>query len=160
MGPATASTLVAVLAIACPLAGCASNDQPVTPAACLAGPDAYLRALDADPTGATLAGGVPIGDCLIADQEPGELSRVGAAMVAAATVLNSRATRADGGAAAVALGYLDGTVAVADADTGGVHTDLARRVDSAARYVKRSGSVGGGFKTDFERGYEAARSGG
>ena len=56
-----------------------------TPEACLDGPGAYTRALRGAPAEARLAGGIPISSCLTENQSAGDLTRVGAAMVAVAT---------------------------------------------------------------------------
>ncbi len=140
--------------------GACGSETPETPAACLGSSASYVEALDANPTAPELPGGVAIGDCLVDGQAPGQQSAVGGALVEAATLLNARATRAGGGRAAVELGYLDGAVAEAAAGTGGIHADLARRVDSAARFSKDPNGAGKGFERGFRKGYAAARSGG
>jgi hypothetical protein len=71
-----------VLVLAAP-AGCGEEDTE-TPAACLAGPGAYLDALGAAPEPVLLEGSTSISDCVPADQDPAELGQAGELMIAAA----------------------------------------------------------------------------
>jgi hypothetical protein len=145
------------------LAACGSGDEE-TPAACLGDADAYLTALAAAPGEVKLEGETPISACLVSGQEPGELGRAGAAIVAAATQLNETARQDPSGPAAVQLGYLVGAVQEGSSDTGGIHADLVRRLDSAARF---SPPAEGGeqllpaeFERAFGRGYSAGQESG
>jgi hypothetical protein len=139
-------------------AGCGSDDPPDTPVACLEGPQAYLRALEAAPGDVRLDGTTPISDCLVEQQAPGAQAQVGEAMVAAATELN-REIRRDGGTAVIErLGYLVGAVREAASGTGGIHEDLALRLDNAARYPGPQGDAfGAGFERAFGVGYTAGQ---
>jgi hypothetical protein len=116
------------------VAGCGSDDSPDTPAACLAPAAGYLDALGAAPAEVRLEGSVPISDCLISEQEGGQLAQVGQAMVAAATKLNAEVRRGDDDAT-LQLGYLLGAVQEAASKTGGIHEDLTLRLDAAANFT-------------------------
>jgi hypothetical protein len=148
------------LAAALPLAaaGCGGSDEgSSTPVACLEGPESYLEALRDAPQEALVGGETPIANCLPAEQEAGKIADVGAALVAAATDLNRRARREPLGQVTVELGYLVGTVdARADA-TGGIHEDLALRVESAALHLPRGQALPGGFQQRYEEGLAAGR---
>jgi hypothetical protein len=115
-------------------AGCGSDDSPNTPAACLGPTSDYLDALRAAPGEVRLDGSTPISDCLVSEQEGGQLAQVGQAMVAAATKLNEEVRSGDD-QAPVELGYLLGAVQEAASKTGGIHEDLALRLDAAANFT-------------------------
>ena len=154
------SGLLGALALAA-LGGCGSDDSPDTPAACVAGPQAYLRALEAAPAEVRLDGATPISDCLVEEQEPGVQAQVGEAIIAAATQLNRKIRRDPGGAETQRLGYLVGAVQEAASRTGGIHEDLVLRLDNAARYPGPQGEAfGAGFERVFGEGYTAGQEGG
>lgn len=140
--------------------GCGAEAEP-TPAACLAGADAYLEALADAPGEVRLGGGTPISACLVKDQPAGELSAVSRAAVGAATELNRRLLERFDQRTAVELGYLVGAVQEGAARTGGIHRDLVLRLDSAAR---NPGGARGGLGVRFERafgsGYAAGQASG
>jgi len=142
-------TLAGVLA-ALALASCGSDEPPATPAACSSPASAYLTALKAAPGEVRLGGTTPISDCLVEEQEPGQIATVGASIIATATELNRRVRRHPEPPAIVQLGYLVGAVQEAEATTGGIHQDLKLRLDSAARY---SGPDAKPFSAEFERSY-------
>ena len=139
------------------LAGCSSEDPETTPTACLAGADGYLTALELAPDAVLLEGSVPISDCLVPDQSSAGLADVGSAAVAAATELNAEATDRGGGRAAVELGYLVGAIESGAADTAGIHVDLVRRIQSAARFSADAKGTGAAFERAFGEGYAAGR---
>jgi hypothetical protein len=141
------------------LIACGSEAEP-TPSACLAGEDAYLAALDSAPGEVLLDGSVPIGECLVKAQSAGEINTVGSAMIAAATELNAAARRRPTSEATSRLGYLVGAVEAGAADTAGIHTDLVRRINSAARFSDDAAGLGAPFERTFGAGYAAARDGG
>lgn len=147
------------LLLAVAFAGCGSEDEP-TPGACLDGADAYLAALAAAPEGARLEGSVPISDCLAQEQSAGEINAVGSAVIAAATELNRQARRRPRSAATGQLGYLVGAVEAGAEDTAGIHTDLVRRINSAARFSDDPAGLPPAFERTFGVGYAAARDGG
>jgi hypothetical protein len=116
------------------LAGCGSDDSPDTPVACLGPASDYLDALRAAPGEVRLDASTPISDCLVSEQEGGQLAQVGQAMVAAATTLNEQVRRGDDNAP-LQLGYLQGAVQEAASETGGIHEDLTLRLDAAANFT-------------------------
>lgn len=152
---ATLASAMAVLAIA----GCgASSDR--TPTACLGEANAYLDALQAAPGEVKLGGEVPIGDCLPKSQMSGDLATVGAAMVRAATTLNSEARANPGGAANLQLGYLVGAVRARADRTDGVHDELLRRLIAASRYSPGGRPLPPRFLRTFRLGRRAGRTSG
>jgi hypothetical protein len=151
--------LIALVVPIALIAGCGSDDAE-TPAACLAPASAYLEALREAPGEVRLDGTTPISDCIVPSQEGGELSQVGSATVDAATQLNAEARRDPRGGATVQLGYLVGAVQEGAAETGGIHTDLVRRLDTAARASEGGESFSAAFERAFGEGYAAAQEGG
>jgi hypothetical protein len=141
------------------LAGCGSDDED-TPTACLAPASDYVEALEQAPGEVRLGGSTPISDCLVPSQEGGELSQVGSATVEAATRLNAEARRDPQGEATVQLGYLVGAVQEGAAETGGIHADLVRRLDTAARSNEANEPFSAAFERAFGEGYAAAQRGG
>lgn len=141
-------------------AGCGDGEDEA-PVACLDGKGAYLGALGNAPDEVKLSGEVPISDCLAQNQSGGELATIGATMVAVATQLNREARTEPGGSAAVRLGYLLGAAERGAEETEGIHADLLRRLDAAARYSPRgSESSAAPFQAAYERGREAGLAGG
>src|SRR5215218_4332261 len=139
------------------IAGCGSKENDDAPAACLETNQGYLRALERAPGEVRLAGTTPISDCLVPEQDGGQLANVGREMIVAATKLNAEARRDPSGAVAVQLGYLLGAVSKgADA----IHTDLVRRLNSAARFSETGGTLPASFERAFGRGYAAGRRSG
>jgi hypothetical protein len=155
LAPPIAAALMA-LAFA---AGCGSTDEG-TPAACLRGGPAYVKALEVAPGQVVLAEGVAISDCLTQNQSGGDLATVGGSLVAAATKLNSEARANPGGPAAVELGYLVGAVSRGASDTQGIHTELVRRLAAAARYSPENRPLPPAVLAAYRRGFDAGRSGG
>ena len=147
----------AVLGALLLIAGCGSVTKDEAPAACLATNQGYLRALERAPGVVRLAGSTPISACLVPEQEAGQLANIGQEMIVAATKLNAEARQDPEGAASVQLGYLLGAVAKgADA----IHTDLVRRLNSAARFSETGGTLPAGFERAFGRGYAAGQRSG
>jgi hypothetical protein len=149
------SIALAAVALAL-LAGCGAKKNDVAPAACLVTNHGYLRALERAPGEVRLAGTTPISDCLVPDQDAGQLANIGREMIVAATKLNLRA-RAGSETATVQLGYLIGAVAKG-ADP--IHTDLVRRLNSAARFSRTGGALSARFERAFGRGYAVGHSSG
>jgi hypothetical protein len=141
------------------LAGCGSDDAD-TPAACLGPVNAYLEALEEAPEAVRLDGTTAISDCIVPSQEGGELSQVGSASIDAAARLNAEAREDPGGEATVQLGYLVGAVQEGAAETGGIHADLVRRLDTAARASEGDEPFSAEFERAFGEGYAAAQEGG
>ena len=117
-----------------PAAAAPTNRLPV---ACLEGAGAYERALKAAPDEVLLEGETLISDCLTRNQSGGDLTRVGEAMIEAATALNAEAREDPGGAANLQLGYLLGAVERGAEESEGIHSDLVRRLVVAARFTPR-----------------------
>jgi hypothetical protein len=145
------------------IAGCDNGEDDQAPVACVRGidldarVDTYLRALQSAPGSVRLEGNVPISSCLVADQAAASLGDVGEAMVVAATKLNNEARRDPGGPAALELGYLLGAVSKG-ADS--IHTDLVRRLNSAAHFSQTGGALPASVERAFGRGYQAGHESG
>jgi len=148
------------VAVALFAAGCGSSDSGATPSACLAPASAYLKALEGAPGPARLPGGTPISDCLVKNQSAGDLADVGASLVRTGTLLSAAARKDPGGEQTLRLGYLVGAVQAGTSETSGIHTDLARRIQAAARFAKPAGPGARAFGLTYARGYAAGRSGG
>jgi hypothetical protein len=143
--------LVAAAAIA--IAGCGTEKDDLAPAACLTTNHGYLRALERAPAEVRLAGTTPISDCLVPEQDAGQLSNIGQEMIVAATKLNAEA-RQGSDPAALQLGYLIGAASQgADA----IHTDLVRRLNSSAQFSETGDSLPASFQRAFGRGYAAGQ---
>lgn len=157
------SVLVAVLA----LGGCGDGRDDSTPVACLEGKAAYEHALDNEPV--LLRGETPISSCLAENQSGGDLATVGTALIAVATELNSEAREAAdaaaGGAgiaranlAARQLGYLVGATRRGAAETEGIHADLIRRLEAAARYSPGGEPLPPAFERPYRTGLETGEA--
>ena len=151
------ASAIALIALGVLLTGCGSKKEDTAPAACLATPAGYLTALERAPGAVRLPGDVPISDCLVPNQTGGQLASVGHSMVIAASRLNVEARRDPAGPAALQLGYLLGAVSKgADA----IHTDLVRRLNSAAHFSEGGGAQSAGFERAFAHGYAAGHQSG
>jgi hypothetical protein len=147
------------------VAGCGSDDEAEAPAACIAPARDYLAALEAAPQPVRLEGSTPISDCLVADQEPAELGQVGEELIKAATQLNAEARRDPADEPTTQLGYLvgaaqQGAAESGGAEGGGIHTDLLRRLDSAARFTEGGKPLPASFERAFGEGYAAGQGSG
>jgi hypothetical protein len=150
------SSIALVVAAALLVAGCGTKKNDLAPAACLVSNEGYLRALERAPAPVRLAGTTPISDCLVPEQDGGQLANVGEPMIIAATKLNAEARRGSD-AATLQLGYLIGAVSKgADA----IHTDLVRRLNSAAQFSQTGGTLPASFQRAFGRGYAAGHTSG
>lgn len=137
------------------LSGCGRSDEVgIAPIACLAGPDAYLTALEGAPDQVEMNDGTKISDCLVPRQSGGELATIGADLVAAATTLNSDALDEPSGPWSLRAGYLLGAVEKAAWSSNGIHTDLVRRLEAAASYVPQ-GDAPALLQPGFDQGLEA-----
>jgi hypothetical protein len=148
-----------LLAIASLIAtpGCGGPDDS-TPVACLEGAPVYLRALRQAPGTVELKGETPISGCLAENQTGGDLAAVGAAMLTATTKLNAGARADPGGAANLQLGYLLGAAERGADGTEGIHTDLIRRLSTAAHYSPGNRRLPGSFHGAYRRGFDAGRA--
>jgi hypothetical protein len=152
-----AIALAACLALLAP--GCGSQDDS-TPVACLEGAAAYEKALKDAPGEVLLQGETPISDCLSRNQTGGDLSRVGEAMIEAATGLNAEARTEPGGDASLQLGYLIGAAERGAEESEGIHADLVRRLTVAARYAPDRQPLSSAFYRAYRSGYAAGRQAG
>jgi hypothetical protein len=149
---------VAVAATAAALiVGCGNTQDDQAPAVCGVGNETYLKALERAPAPVLLGSTTPISDCLVPEQEGGQLATIGEEMIVAATKLNGEARRNPGGPAAVELGYLIGAVSKG-ADP--IHTDLVRRLNASAHFNVTGGALPASLERGFGRGYEAGRQSG
>jgi hypothetical protein len=139
------------------VSGCGSKQNDEAPAACLVGNQAYLQALQRAPAPVRLGGTTPISDCLVPEQSQGQLASIGQEMIVAATKLNAESRRDVSGPAPVELGYLLGA-ASKGADP--IHTDLIRRLNSAAQFSPSGKALPTSFATAFGRGYAAGHASG
>jgi hypothetical protein len=150
------SSVALVAAVVLLVAGCGAKKNDLAPAACLVTNQGYLRALERAPGEVRLAGTTPISDCLVPEQDAGQLANIGREMIVAATKLNAEA-RQGSDAAALQLGYLIGAVSKgADA----IHTDLVRRLNSSAQFSETGGALPASFQRAFGRGYAAGHTSG
>jgi hypothetical protein len=148
------SSIALVAATVLLVPGCGAKKNDLAPAACLASNQGYLQALERAPGEVRLAGTTPISDCLVPEQDAGQLANIGHEMIVAATKLNAEARRGSD-AAALQLGYLIGAVSKgADA----IHTDLVRRLNSSAQFSETGGALPASFQRAFARGYAAGHS--
>ena len=75
------------------IAGCGSSQNDQAPVSCLVGNEAYLKALEKAPGPVLLGSTTPISDCLVPEQEAGQLASIGQEMIVASTKLNNEARR-------------------------------------------------------------------
>ena len=136
-------------------AGCGSDREAETPAACLSPASTFLDALEAAPEDVRLEGSTPISDCLVPGQDGGPLATTGQAMVEAANNLNRDVRRSFQREEMIELGYLIGAVQRGAAETEGIHEDLVRRLDAAARYAGDDEVFPASFERAFGAGYAA-----
>jgi hypothetical protein len=139
--------------------GCGAPDSS-TPVACLEGPSAYLKALEAAPGQVGLGGSTPISDCLVQNQKAGDLATVGESMLRATTELNAQARAKPGGAANLQLGYLLGAAERGAEQTEGIHDELVRRLTAAARYRPDNRPLPRSFYEAYRSGYSAGQKSG
>jgi hypothetical protein len=137
--------------------GCGSKQNDEAPDACLVGHQSYLQALQRAPAPVTLGGTTAISDCLVPEQSQGQLASIGQEMIVAASKLNAEARRDPTGPAPLELGYLLGA-ASKGADP--IHTDLVRRLNSAAHFSESGQTLPASFERAFGRGYAAGHTSG
>ena len=78
-------------------------------------------------------------------------------MVRAATALNSEARRDPGGPAALQLGFLLGAAERGADDTAGIHSELVRRLEAAAKYSPGDRPLPRRLERAYEGGFEAGQ---
>ena len=138
-------------------AGCGEPSDS-TPAACLEGTGAYVKALTDAPGVVELRGETLISECLAENQQAGDLAAIGTAMVAAVTRLNAEARADPGGSANLQLGYLLGTVQRGAEHTDGIHAELIRRLSAAARYSPDNRPLPPAFLSTYREGFDAGEA--
>lgn len=153
MGGMKGATMAVCAVIGILLAGCGSKGPTTTPDACLEPVAGWTAALDAAPGAVRLNGQTPISDCFTGTESPD----IGQTAIKTATLLNAQARRDPGGPETLRLGYLDGAVHEGTARVPS-EADLVRRVDTAARYNPRGGSLGAAFEHAFGKGYAAGQA--
>ena len=139
--------------------GCGATDD-ATPAACLGGPGAYLKALAGAPGRAGLSDGTAISDCLAQNQTAGDLAAVGSAMLSAATTLNAEARKDPGGPKNLQLGFLIGAAQRGDEGSEGIHAELIRRLSTAASYSPGRQVLSPQFEKTYREGFDAGHAAG
>lgn len=152
--------LIALAVLSTLPAACGDGGEETTPVACLEGAGPYLRALESARRPVRLPGGVAISDCLTENQGAGDLTRVGAILLRVTTTLNAEARSARPAAATVRLGYLIGAVDRGAERTGGIHAELARRLEGAALFSPAGKPPPPPFDQRYRRGYDAGRDSG
>jgi hypothetical protein len=148
---------IALACLAALVAGCGKQDDS-TPVACLEGSGAYLDALRAAPGEVELGGETAISECLAENQQAGDLSAVGEAMVEAATGLNAEARAEPGGDANLQLGYLLGAAQRGADASEGIHADLIRRLTVAARFAPGRTPLTKQFLATYAEGFDAGHA--
>jgi hypothetical protein len=146
--------LIPVVFLSFALAAC-GEDEATTPVACLESPAKIETALVTAPDPVQIDGTTPISECLVPDQKTGDLVNFGADAVVAATRLGERAgdPGIEGTRAAIQAGYLVGALERGAEDTGGIHTALIDRVESAAtNELERAGERA---QVHYDAGFEA-----
>jgi hypothetical protein len=93
----------------------------------------------------------------VPEQSQGQLASIGQEMIVAATKLNAESRRDPAGKAPIELGYLLGA-ASKGADP--IHTDLVRRLNSAAHFSGTGTALPASFERSFGRGYAAGHQSG
>ncbi len=152
--------LVLIVLLPLALVACgSSSEESKTPDACLSGGtkfyySALQNGLVNDPT---FSGYPLVSDCLVKNQSAGDLANVGGTLLRVATQLNARARRTAAAAPTVQLGFLVGAVARGAADTGGIHSELQRRIEAAALYSPAGKPPPEPFDHRYEKGYAAGK---
>ncbi len=145
-------------AAACFVAVGCGEPSDSTPVACLEGSGAYLKALGDAPDVVKLQGETLISECLAENQQAGDLATVGTALVAATTRLNAEARAEPGDDANLRLGYLLGAAERGAEGTDGIHTDLIRRLSTAARYSPDNRPLPVAFLSAYKEGFDAGNA--
>jgi hypothetical protein len=153
------TSLAAFAALAAVGTGCGQQDD-TTPVACLEGSGAYLKALKDVPAAKgeeeiRVGGESLISECLAENQKSGDLSRVGEAMIEAATALNAESRAQPESAAPLELGFLLGAAQRGSETSEGIHSDLVRRLTVAARFAPKGEPLTKQFLATYGEGFDA-----
>lgn len=163
----TLTLLLPVLVLG--FAGCGSQEEEGTPAACIKGPSNWLSALQTAGTTGTQSEPVEfsdetlISDCIPADQPVHQQEKVGQTAVELATSLSAAIRTSDGMEAngkfelsdriARQAGYLVGALEKGSESSEGIHAALVERVRNAA--TNGLDRAPGSEKESYEAGYQA-----
>ncbi|MBS1879637.1 MAG: hypothetical protein JST31_09005 [Actinobacteria bacterium] len=137
------------------LSACGAGSEPTTPPACFEGAAAYAKALSAAPAEVRVNGETLISECFAERQASGDLEAVGEALVTTATRLNGEARAEPGGQANLELGYLLGAASAGSEATQGIHANLLRRLEVAARYAPGGQPLSPRFLAAYREGFDA-----
>lgn len=122
----------AVLAAACAgavaVTSCSTEEESSIPIECRTTPQRVERSLARAPDPVTLSG-VPISECFARAGQQADMQAVGLAFTGAAAGLAERARDRPGGDALLRLGYLVAAVRKGTETGGGIHDELARRLE-------------------------------
>jgi hypothetical protein len=139
LGPLAVAATVAV-------AGCgAGDDDPALPLSCTESETAIVRALGAAPGPVALSDGTTLADCVADARTDADLQSLG-------VVLTGAAERLVDSGDALAVGYMVGAARRGAEHTGGVASELVRRLESTGRRAadqaamvrgERAGEAGG-----------------
>jgi hypothetical protein len=151
--------LAALAVLALLVAGCGHKEES-TPVACLEGSKAYLTALEGVPgeEAVRVGGESLISECLTENQDSGDISGVGEAMIEAATTLNAEARAQPGSDAPIELGFLLGAVERGEEKSQGIHSELLRRLEVAARFAPKGQQLGPHFMATYQEGFDAGHA--
>jgi hypothetical protein len=152
-----ALAIVTVAALGLVGAGCGEPSDS-TPVACLEGGGTYVKALGDAPNVVKLRDEALISECLVENQQAGDLATVGTALVSATTRLNAEARAEPGGDANLQLGYLLGAAERGAEHTDGIHAELTRRLSAAARYSPDNRSLPPAFLSTYREGFDAGQA--
>jgi hypothetical protein len=147
------------LAICAPgaVAACGGGDPPAQDPACIGPPQAIERALGRAPSPVTLDSGTRLSDCIAHAQSDADLQNTGLVLTRVADELSARAQRGDA-RAALGLGYLVGAARRGAAHTNGIHAELQRRMESAARPLSEEASGSPSITRALARGLRAGEA--
>jgi hypothetical protein len=144
--------LLALAPLTAAAAACGAGEPPPLDAACTASPAAIERALARAPAPVTLGSGTRLSECVARARSDADLQNAGVVLTRAADHLAVRAQRGDAHAA-LGLGYLVGAARRGAKRTAGIHAELARRVESAARLLADGGpDVAGALRRGLRAG--------
>jgi hypothetical protein len=149
------TTLTSLLIALAAASGCGSSDDDSTPVSCQTGAKPYLDALATAPGQVRLSGGETISGCLVENQSAADIEEVGGILLQVTTDLNQAARRDPDGEKTVQLGYLIGAVQKGSEETGGIHAELARRLEAAALFSPAGKAPPPPFDQRYRRGLAA-----
>jgi hypothetical protein len=149
--PPRLAALASAALVGAVLGACGTEHRPLS-ATCTQRPETIERALAAAPGQVALTDGTRLSECVNRARSNADLQSVGIVITRAADDLAARAARDPN--AAIALGYLIGATRLGAAKTNGIHAELVRRVEQAARTVSdtRAAALAQGVRAGEARG--------